>query len=1049
MNAYALTGGTAQRPATTRHSTLNMGRLWLLSLLFASVTLKASEIAAEYIDPLTCGEGVAKRIDLPENNKSLRLKWVQKLGSTAILEVREAGQDVVINGVEEIITIPVPPRLGVSMVVMNRPLSLDITRLRPSAAAGALELHLHCRPDRTMAIRRWFDAVTFLLPSLGGGAGSLRDTSLASTLKSIAAAVHDDRSRALTQHLHAQMLYLTGRSDDAVDAFISAAKQWQAIGDQPRAAAAWVGVAEDLTRSGRYDDTLDVTRGPGMPDSTHYYGVRLENARCNALHYLARREEASACFAWTSAHLDELEEVLELASTSINFAATERMLGRTESSRKLLHASIDLARGPQSWVIEGRARLALAIIARDEVNMGEALSQLNQAEALFALASEPRWQSIALATLAPWLADLGAIGDARAANQKALALLDADHAPARVAAADLIAARIELVAHRPLAALGHAERAQHRYTALGMAHETALATLQRAEALLYLDRSDDAEHLLSEIGDIGQHADTLQQRYRLISAELALARADTTTAERHLATLNERMTWHRRIDRNRLTALLHQMQGNSEAALDHLSSGHHTLRLPALATDNALLAHALGQSWMPLAQLATDLIAYEWQDGQLTTQQVVDKLLPWLIDSTPQAVNTHSNRGRGSGTALDRSLSRLLTANQDTESDTTGDFDQLRSLLERLGHSDSMTAMPQTVSRLNVVLNRPWMALARGRRHLLRLWMTPGQSPDVHMIDPAMLAASLDALREALAHPGTDISVLDRHARTLSTLLLADLPRTSAPERLTVLADPISRTIPWPMLIWPGSDQALVETTAITLMTPVERLGPQATTSPSLQVLIAAQNRVDPAGTQPTSPSLPTLTGALREPALIAEAMAPRPILTRTLEDRSDTLDALAQPGAWLHLSAHGQTRSDRLLASGIWLEPSKPGQPPDFFGWADALERGVGAELIVLNACQLAESSPAAAAALDFASAISRAGARHTIAAQWPVSDTASAVWVPAFYRTLTRNDTLDPALALSEARRALRASRAFRHPYHWAGWVHLERVAVGAPAP
>jgi CHAT domain-containing protein len=148
-----------------------------------------------------------------------------------------------------------------------------------------------------------------------------------------------------------------------------------------------------------------------------------------------------------------------------------------------------------------------------------------------------------------------------------------------------------------------------------------------------------------------------------------------------------------------------------------------------------------------------------------------------------------------------------------------------------------------------------------------------------------------------------------------------------------------------------------------------------------------------------------------------------------------------------LHVSAHGRTQSDRLLASGLWLNPQDGSNDPQFLSWADLFEHGVAADLVVLNACQLAQSDGAVAnAALDFAAAVSRAGARDTIAAQWPVSDTASAIWVPAFYRALAAGgDRPDPAQALAEARRALHASRAFRHPFHWAGWVHWQRLAVG----
>jgi tetratricopeptide (TPR) repeat protein len=1020
---------------------------WILVLIALGAIHTAA--AREYPDPLACNGPTFLRIELPEHSERLHLHWSRALGPDVLLELRESGQDIAVDGAPGAIAVPVPPRLGVSLLAMDRPVRLEIARLRSSAAVGAVELHLHCQTDRATAIRRWFDAVADLLPSLGGGPGSLRDAEPEQSLAVIDGAAHDDRSRALAQHLRAQTLLLAGRSQDAAGAFALAAQRWQGVGDGERSAAAWVGVAEDLNRAGRYEDALAVTRGPGLPDGTHYFGARLENARCLALHYLDRLEQASACYAWTSERLDALNEVLELASTGIDFAVVELALGRVDSARRLLRASIDLARGPQALVIEGRARQALAGLAHRQTDLAEALSQLGQAEAVFAAAREPRWQSVALTLLARWLVDLGAGGDAEVANRQALALLDAQHAPARVAAANMVSARIELVARRPQTALTHAERALAGYAALKMPRDVALASLQQAEALLHLGRIDHAAQVLAGIDDAARQQDVVGHRYRLISAELALARADTVAARRHLTGPTDTLSWHRRIDHDRLIALLHLGEGDPAAALEHLERRRRAHQHLARSTGNALLAHAIGQSQLPLAELATDLIATEWQGGRLTAQHAADRLLPWLIDDRLPA---EQDRAASHGdVGLDRTLGRLLSADTDSDDNQSSDIAQLTALLARLGRDVSVDGTPATRDRPALVLDRPWLALARGRQHAIRLWLTPGQPPVLRVFDPAALATPLDAVREALAHQNADLATLDQHAQALSAILLTDLPLPAAPAQLTVLADPISRTIPWPMLTWPGSSQPLVETTAITLMTPVDRLEPQDSAAPSLNVLIAAQSRVGQAQADPntSAASLPTLTGALREPALIAEAMSPRPIITRTLDDRRDTLDALAQPGAWLHLSAHGQTRPDRLLASGLWLEPAQPGGAPEFFGWADALESGVGAELIVLNACQLAESSTAATAALDFASAISRAGARHTIAAQWPVSDTASAIWVPVFYRALTQTDIANPAQALAEARRALRASRAFRHPFHWAGWVHLERVAANRSVP
>jgi CHAT domain-containing protein len=61
-----------------------------------------------------------------------------------------------------------------------------------------------------------------------------------------------------------------------------------------------------------------------------------------------------------------------------------------------------------------------------------------------------------------------------------------------------------------------------------------------------------------------------------------------------------------------------------------------------------------------------------------------------------------------------------------------------------------------------------------------------------------------------------------------------------------------------------------------------------------------------------------------------------------------------------------------------------------------------------------------------------------------WPVSDAAAAIWVPAFYSALTADPQHDAAEALRIAQLKLRDSRAFRHPFYWAGLQAFARVAL-----
>ena len=72
----------------------------------------------------------------------------------------------------------------------------------------------------------------------------------------------------------------------------------------------------------------------------------------------------------------------------------------------------------------------------------------------------------------------------------------------------------------------------------------------------------------------------------------------------------------------------------------------------------------------------------------------------------------------------------------------------------------------------------------------------------------------------------------------------------------------------------------------------------------------------------------------------------------------------------------------------------------------------------------------------MSFADAVSRAGARDVVAARWQVSDAATALWVPTFYRQMAEG--ANPAEALWQVRRQLHDNRHFRHPFYWAAYVH-----------
>lgn len=1006
-------------------------------------------------ETLNCAQATQLRHPLPAAGSGLRVWLSAQVPPGALLELRELGQNITLSSSVPQRVVQVPPRYGVYVFRVQQPMAFDLDRERPGDARGAVALRLHCQPDVADRIWDWYGRAGQLTNRLAGGVGSLSEDFPAALLNELERTAPDPGTHALAQHLSAQAAYVAGRAADASEAFARAASAWQALGDAERASAARVGVAEDLNRIGNYSRVLQISRDPtDAPDGTHYFGVRLEVARCLALHYLGRLDESASCYTWTSERHDALGESLDLASTGIDFASVEIARGRYDSAQRLLLLSVDLAQGAHSLSVQGRAQFELAGLARLRGDVVKALDRLHVAQMRFSEATERRWEVNVLLRQAALLNELRAPGEARAAAEHALSMLDARQAPARVAAAEFLLARIELNDGQAERGLRRVDAALAAFNALKMPDEVTHAAMLRARLLVSAGRHAEAQSAVAVVPGGESMALPMAAARQLVRAELALHAGDAREAARALRALGTHLTWSEQLDRTRLLAEVEWQSGRREQAHSALQAGARALAASSRGAGNTLLAHVLSDSIDTFRQSAVDLIARELESDGSRAATAMPRLLPWLHDAAP--TGNADLRDQSRGEVLNGALSALLLAQvpgaMPLQVDADADSALHSALLGELARGAQRFDAPPSTAELGpnalrqlAQPGRPLLLLLRGRSRLLRVWIEAAAEPRWDSLDIHVVQAQLGALRAQLVQRDGNLAQIDSYARELSASLLEGLGSRAAPHQLRVLGSPIAAAIPWPLLYWPQDTQPLVDRSAVSLLRLTVAPAQYADPTKRIDIMIAAQN-----GTFATR-ALPELVAAPFEETSIRRQSPGFRVQALAAAGREQLLARLAAPGAWLHVSAHGTTRSDRLVASGIWLDAVAPGRDAGFLSWVDVLERGVGAELVVLNACQLAQNGSAAAdAALDFAGAVSRAGAHHTVAAQWPISDAASAVWVPAFYRTLSAGGTTpDPAQALAEARRALRASRAFRHPFHWAGWVHWERVAVAPPTP
>jgi CHAT domain-containing protein len=285
------------------------------------------------------------------------------------------------------------------------------------------------------------------------------------------------------------------------------------------------------------------------------------------------------------------------------------------------------------------------------------------------------------------------------------------------------------------------------------------------------------------------------------------------------------------------------------------------------------------------------------------------------------------------------------------------------------------------------------------------------------------------------------LAKIDEDAALLSQLLLGALAGNPVPSHLLIVTAEPFNGLPWPLLHWPGSAAPLVETTSVSLA------APGAGTLHSNNNAIGFH--VIP-GASPDESALPALAATGGELSIIVDERRQHGWRVAAADDatRASVLAALADPGGWIHIAAHGTSNTEYLGRSGVWLGAAHLNEMPDLLSWMDIVEHGIRADVVVLNACALG-SSPATSlsASTGFAETTLRAGAHDVVAALWPINDTAASLWASSFYAHLPAQPaTADIADAVRAAMLRLRDTRAFRHPRYWASLVHLARVELPA---
>lgn len=177
---------------------------------------------------------------------------------------------------------------------------------------------------------------------------------------------------------------------------------------------------------------------------------------------------------------------------------------------------------------------------------------------------------------------------------------------------------------------------------------------------------------------------------------------------------------------------------------------------------------------------------------------------------------------------------------------------------------------------------------------------------------------------------------------------------------------------------------------------------------------------------------LDALPGVAKELQLIQETVGGRVAINEGF-----TLDRatghLGEGGyTRVHLATHGYFGAE---AADSWLLTFD--QKLTLNGLEDSIGKrrylGQPLDLLVLSACETAEGNDRAA--LGLAGVSLKAGARTTVATLWPISDAATSILMPEFYKNLDAG--MGTTAALRSAQRKLIADPVYGHPNFWSPFL------------
>ena len=140
-----------------------------------------------------------------------------------------------------------------------------------------------------------------------------------------------------------------------------------------------------------------------------------------------------------------------------------------------------------------------------------------------------------------------------------------------------------------------------------------------------------------------------------------------------------------------------------------------------------------------------------------------------------------------------------------------------------------------------------------------------------------------------------------------------------------------------------------------------------------------------------------------------------------------------------LHVAGHGVLNDASPMHSYLLLASGGSKKEDGFLEAGELMQMDLGADLVVLSACDTARGQYAAGEGIiGFSWALFAARCRAQVVSQWKVDSAATSVLMRNFHRNV-RNDPTRAASALQKTIVSMLKTREYRHPFYWASFVVL----------